>query len=89
MCVLAGILVILIGGSLFFKAFSLLGVNTPDSYRVGGPAGVFHRHWFVAQTSGGIRTNCFSQVHNSNVALAGLPVFAGRLRLYRRLRGIS
>ncbi len=75
MCVLAGILAFFIGGSLFF---GLHGSN-----RVGGPAGVLNRHKYVAQTSGGIRTNCFSQVHKSNVALAGPPVFVGHLRLYR------
>jgi hypothetical protein len=75
MCVLPGILVFLIGSSLYF---GLHGSN-----RVGGPAGVLNRHEWVAQASGGIRTNCFSPVHKSNVALAGLPVFASHLRLYR------
>jgi hypothetical protein len=56
MCVLAGMIVFLIGGTSFF---SLLGAIAPGFFRVGGPAAAFHRQDLLAQTSGGIRTSCY------------------------------
>jgi hypothetical protein len=56
MCVLAGMIVFLIGGTSFF---SLIGAIAPGFLRVGGPVEAFHRQDLLAQTSGGIRTSCY------------------------------
>jgi len=82
MCVPDGIIVFL-GGRCW--DFSLHGAVAPGLRRVGGPAETFNGQGLLAQASGGIRARCYRKVHKSNVALAGLRVFAGYLSVYRRL----
>jgi hypothetical protein len=56
MCVLAGIIVFLLGNAIIFD---LHGAIAPGFFRVGGPSETFYRQDFMAQTSGGIRTSCY------------------------------